>query len=76
MKKFIKIKLLFLIIIKPLNIIILNIVNFRINIKTLKCKIFYISVKEIFRIIYKRKYPKKLAPKKTKKKLIKCTLSK
>jgi len=76
MKKFIKVKFSFLIAIKLLNIIIFNIVSFRINIKILKCKIFYVSVREIFRIIYKKKYFKKLTLKEIKKKLIKYILFK
>ena len=76
MKKLIKAKLLPLIAIKPLDIVILNVVNFRTSIKTLKCEVFYASAKEISRIIYKRKYFKKLTLKEIKKKLIKRTLFK
>ena len=76
MKKFIEIKPLLLIIIKLLNIIILNVASFRTNIKTSKCEIFYVNVKEIFYIIYERKYFKELTLEKIKKKLIKCILFK
>jgi len=76
MKKLIKIKSLLLIAIKSLNIAIFNIANFYINIKILKCKIFYASIKEIFRIIYKKKNFKKFTLKEIKKKLIKYILFK
>jgi len=76
MKRFIKMKFLFLIAIKPLNITIFNVISFCINIKILKYEIFYASAKKISRIIYERKYFKEFTLKEIKEKLIKCTLFK